>query len=70
MKVHRVSVVEYPLFKYPPYALGLATKLVELVENLDLELIHAHYAVPHAASVYLARQILSPRRVTTATTSM
>ncbi len=66
--VHEVGVSSYPLFKYPPYALGLATKLVELVEDCDLELIHAHYAIPHAASAYLAKQILDSRRVKTITT--
>ena len=66
--VHEVGVSSYPLFKYPPYALGLSTKLVELVEDCDLELIHAHYAVPHAASAYLAKQILDSRRIKTITT--
>ena len=66
--VHEVGVSSYPLFKYPPYALGLATKLVELVEEYDLELIHAHYAVPHAASAYLTKQILDSRRIKTITT--
>jgi N-acetyl-alpha-D-glucosaminyl L-malate synthase BshA len=66
--LHEVGVSSYPLFKYPPYALGLATKLVELVEDCDLELIHAHYAVPHAASAYLAKQILDSRRIKTITT--
>ncbi len=51
-----MEIASYPLFKYPPYALGLATKLVELVEAYDLELIHAHYAIPHAASAFLAQQ--------------
>lgn len=66
--IHEVGVASYPLFKYPPYALGLATKLVELVEEYNLELIHAHYAVPHAASAYLAKQILAPQRIKTITT--
>ena len=67
--VHEVSVSSYPLFKYPPYALGLATKLVELVEDCDIELIHAHYAIPHATSAYLAKKILdSQRKVKTITT--
>jgi N-acetyl-alpha-D-glucosaminyl L-malate synthase BshA len=61
--VHEVGVSSYPLFKYPPYALGLATKLVELVEDCDIQLIHAHYAIPHAASAYLAKQILDSRRM-------
>jgi len=66
--VHEVEVSSYPLFKYPPYALGLATKLVELTEAYGLELIHAHYAVPHAASAYLAKQILNSQKIKTITT--
>jgi N-acetyl-alpha-D-glucosaminyl L-malate synthase BshA len=66
--VHEVGAVSYPLFKYPPYALSLATKLVELIEEYNLELIHAHYAIPHAASAYLAKQILGPHRIKTITT--
>lgn len=65
---HEVEIASYPLFKYPPYALGLATKLVELVEAYDLELIHAHYAIPHAASAYLAKQILPSRAIKVITT--
>ena len=66
--IHEVEIASYPLFKYPPYALGLATKLVELVEAYDLELIHAHYAVPHAASAYLAKQILNSQLIRIITT--
>jgi N-acetyl-alpha-D-glucosaminyl L-malate synthase BshA len=66
--IHEVGVASYPLFKFPPYALGLATKIVELSEEYDLELIHAHYAVPHAASAYLAKQILHSRQIKTITT--
>jgi len=66
--IHEVEVASYPIFKYPPYALGIATKLVELVEDYHLELIHAHYAVPHAASAYLAKQILNAHSVKTITT--
>jgi N-acetyl-alpha-D-glucosaminyl L-malate synthase BshA len=65
---HEVGIASYPLFKYPPYALALATKLVELVEAYDLELIHAHYAVPHAASAYLAKQILNSQVIKIITT--
>ncbi len=65
---HEVEIASYPLFKYPPYALGLATKLVELAEAYNIELIHAHYAVPHAASAYLAKQILSSRSIKIITT--
>lgn len=66
--IHEVGIASYPLFKFPPYALGLATKLVELVETYELELIHAHYAVPHAASAYLAKQILDSQRIKIITT--
>lgn len=66
--IHEVEIASYPLFKYPPYALGLATKLVELVEAHDLELIHAHYAVPHAVSAYLAKQILNSQLIKIITT--
>lgn len=66
--LHEVDVALYPLFKYPPYELGLATKLVELAETCDLDIIHAHYAVPHAASAYLAKQIFNSRRLKTVTT--
>jgi L-malate glycosyltransferase len=66
--LHEVDVAMYPLFKYPPYELGLATKLVELAETCGLDIIHAHYAVPHAASAYLAKQIFNSRRLRTVTT--
>ena len=66
--VHEVEVSSYPLFKYPPYELGLVTKLVELAESRGLDLIHAHYAVPHAASAYLAKQIFNSSRLKTLTT--
>ncbi|MFQ6033010.1 MAG: N-acetyl-alpha-D-glucosaminyl L-malate synthase BshA [Candidatus Zixiibacteriota bacterium] len=66
--IHEVGIASYPLFKYPPYALGLATKLVELAEVYNLELIHAHYAVPHAASAYLAKQILNSQVIKIITT--
>jgi N-acetyl-alpha-D-glucosaminyl L-malate synthase BshA len=66
--IHEVEVASYPLFKYPPYALSLATKLVDVVQEYELEIIHAHYAVPHAASAYLAKQIVGPHRLKTVTT--
>lgn len=66
--IHEVSVSSYPLFKYPPYDLGLATKLVELAETHALDIIHAHYAIPHAASAYLAKQILNSSHLKTLTT--
>ena len=66
--VHEIEIASYPLFKYPPYELGLVTKLVELAEAHNLDIIHAHYAVPHAASAYLAKQIIGSSRLKTITT--
>jgi N-acetyl-alpha-D-glucosaminyl L-malate synthase BshA len=66
--LHEVDVASYPLFKYPPYVLGLATKIVEVTQEYGLEVIHAHYAVPHATSAYLARQILNSKKLKVITT--
>lgn len=66
--IHEVEVLSYPLFKYPPYALSLATKLVSLTKEYGLELIHAHYAVPHAASAFLAKKMLGSQGLKTITT--
>ncbi len=54
---HKVSVPEYPLFEYPPYSLALASHLSEASKRYKLDLIHAHYAIPHAASALLARDM-------------
>lgn len=61
---HEVSINSYPLFDYPPYALALASQMVNLIEYEDLDLLHVHYALPHATSAYLAKQIMSDRGVT------
>ncbi|MCH7803567.1 MAG: N-acetyl-alpha-D-glucosaminyl L-malate synthase BshA [Acidobacteria bacterium] len=66
--IHEVEVSSYPLFKYPPYALSLATKLVEVSKQYGLDLIHSHYAVPHAASAYLAKQMIGSEKLKTVTT--
>ncbi|TNE70181.1 N-acetyl-alpha-D-glucosaminyl L-malate synthase BshA [bacterium] len=55
---HEVAVNAYPLFEYPPYDLALASNIVDLVKYENLDLIHVHYAIPHATSAYLAKQIL------------
>ncbi|HVP15739.1 MAG TPA: N-acetyl-alpha-D-glucosaminyl L-malate synthase BshA, partial [Terriglobales bacterium] len=65
---HEVTPVTYPVFEQPPNNLALATKMVEVVENHDLEILHVHYAMPFAASAYLARQLALPRRVGVVTT--
>ena len=57
---HQVETPAYPLFKEPPYLLSLANKLVEVHKNVGLDIIHAHYAVPHATAAYLAREMIGP----------
>jgi N-acetyl-alpha-D-glucosaminyl L-malate synthase BshA len=56
---HEVDLSSYPLFEYPPYDLALANKMVELIEYANLDILHVHYAIPHATSAYLARQIVN-----------
>lgn len=56
---HAVQTPGYPLFREPQYLLSLANKIVEVSREFDLDIIHAHYAVPHATAAYLARQILA-----------
>ncbi len=56
---HEVNVNTYPLFEYPPYSLALTSKMVDVVQYEKLDLLHVHYAIPHATSAVLARQILN-----------
>lgn len=58
---HEVAINSYPLFEYPPYALALASQMVNLIEFEDLDLLHVHYALPHATSAYLAKQIMAEK---------
>tara|TARA_R110002072_G_scaffold115136_5_gene245346 strand:- start:375 stop:1502 length:1128 start_codon:yes stop_codon:yes gene_type:complete len=55
---HEVNVSDYPLFDYPPYELVLASKLVDVVKSAELDLLHVHYAIPHASAAYMAQRIL------------
>jgi N-acetyl-alpha-D-glucosaminyl L-malate synthase BshA len=55
-------MLSYPLFEYPPYTDALASKLFEVASEFNLDLIHMHYAIPHAVSGYLAREMLRPQR--------
>ncbi len=59
---HEVEVSTYPLFQYPPYCLALASRMAEVAESYDLDVLHVHYAVPHSISAMLAQQMLAPRR--------
>ena len=55
---HEVRVPTYPLFEYPPYESALASTLVDVVKNNKIDLLHVHYAIPHASAAYMAKQIL------------
>jgi L-malate glycosyltransferase len=55
---HEVDFRSYPLFEYPPYELALASKMVDVGRNEKLDLLHVHYAIPHASAAYMAKQIL------------
>lgn len=69
IRLHEVEIASYPLFRYPPYTLGLATKLAEVAsDNGGLDVIHAHYAVPNAVSGFLAREIIGGERTRLVTT--
>jgi L-malate glycosyltransferase len=65
---HEVEVSTYPLFQYPPYCLALASRMVEVAETAGLDLLHVHYAIPHAVSALLAKQMFAPRRLPVITT--
>ena len=58
---HEVEVSRYPLFEYPPYDLALATRMAEVAELYDLDLLHVHYAIPHSVSALLARQMMAAK---------
>lgn len=60
---HEVLVPEYPLFQYPPYELALASKMVDIVQFEKLDVLHVHYAIPHASSAYMAKQILKTKGI-------
>jgi N-acetyl-alpha-D-glucosaminyl L-malate synthase BshA len=55
---HEVQVPTYPLFDYPPYETALASSMVDVIKNNHLELLHVHYAIPHASAAYMAKKIL------------
>jgi len=58
---HEVRVPTYPLFDYPPYELALASTMVDVIINYDLDLLHVHYAIPHASAAYMAKQIVKQK---------
>ena len=65
---HQVDVSSYPLFKYPPYTLSLAAKMADVVCRWKLDLLHVHYAIPHATAAFLAKQISGDCKIKVVTT--
>ncbi|MBU4292634.1 MAG: N-acetyl-alpha-D-glucosaminyl L-malate synthase BshA [Actinobacteria bacterium] len=65
---HEVEMLEYPLFKYPPYSLSLSVKMAEVIEAEKLDILHVHYAMPHAASAYLAQKMVGEDKIKFVTT--
>ena len=63
MYYHEVSVSDYPLFEYAPYELLLSSKLVDVAINQKLDILHVHYAIPHASAAFSAQQILKTRNL-------
>ncbi|MFL5787808.1 MAG: N-acetyl-alpha-D-glucosaminyl L-malate synthase BshA [Flavisolibacter sp.] len=55
---HEVQVTTYPLFDYPPYETALASTMVDVIKNNQIQLLHVHYAIPHASAAYMAKKIL------------
>lgn len=60
---HEVTAMEYPLFEYAPYETSLASKMVDVVRFENLDILHVHYAIPHAAVAYMAKQILKSQGI-------
>jgi N-acetyl-alpha-D-glucosaminyl L-malate synthase BshA len=59
---HEVEVTNYPLFQYPPYSLALASRMAEVADRYNLDLLHVHYAIPHSISALLAQQMMAAKR--------
>ena len=62
LQFHQVEMFDYPLFEFPPYTLALASKIVEVAASTNLDVLHMHYAIPHATAAFLAREIYKPTR--------
>lgn len=60
---HEVNVEDYPLFQYQPYELALSSKMVNVALKYELDLLHVHYAIPHAYAAYMAKQILKEKNI-------
>ncbi|HYL37532.1 MAG TPA: N-acetyl-alpha-D-glucosaminyl L-malate synthase BshA [Bryobacteraceae bacterium] len=62
IEYHEVEVSTYPLFQYPPYCLALASRMAEVAEDYELDLLHVHYAIPHSIAALLAQQMVAARK--------
>ena len=60
---HEVSLMDYPLFDYPPYETALASKMVDIIQFENLDILHVHYAIPHASAAFMAKQILKQKGI-------
>ncbi|MDB4131770.1 N-acetyl-alpha-D-glucosaminyl L-malate synthase BshA [Flavobacteriaceae bacterium] len=60
---HKVNVPDYPLFSFVPYELALSTKLVDVVKNNSIDVLHVHYAIPHAYAAYMAKKMLKEQSI-------
>ena len=60
---HKVTVPDYPLFSFVPYELALSTKLVDVVKNNSIDVLHVHYAIPHAYAAYMAKKMLKEQSI-------
>lgn len=65
---HEVEVLAYPLFDHPPYTIALAAKMADVARQVGLDVLHVHYAIPHAVSAHLATEVLGPRGPVVVTT--
>lgn len=68
LQLHEVEVSSYPLFRYPPYEVALASRVSEVAETEGLDVIHAHYAIPHTLAALLVKDMLAPRPLPVVTT--
>ncbi len=68
LRYHEVEVSSYPLFRFPPYDAALASRLAEVAEEEGLDLVHVHYAIPHALAALLAKEVVKPHRLPVVTT--
>lgn len=68
IRLHEVEVSSYPLFRYPPYDVALASRLADVAEEAELDLVHVHYAIPHAIAALLVKAIVAPRPFPVVTT--